>query len=224
MTMKPEFMRLRRALAGTVAAFLLAAGIVVLSPALSASAHTPSSSASCTGGLTVDLKTYPKGTTIKVTVDNVLVHDVTLHKDWQNWYANVPWDKTVNHVYQIDVDSPDGKKYDYKKDGKVTGCVPADNPKLSVNAGGCVAYGTTTGTVSYTLSGVNGTYTIELRKNGATVQTANSGAGTGQFTSVAPGAYTVKAKSSHKKVETQQFTVAECAPNKPVIQLVADPC
>ena len=39
MTMKPEFMRLRRALAGIIAALLMAAGIVALSPALSASAH-----------------------------------------------------------------------------------------------------------------------------------------------------------------------------------------
>lgn len=47
--MKPEFMRLRRALAGTVATLLLAAGLVVLSPAISASAHhnTIDVSASC---------------------------------------------------------------------------------------------------------------------------------------------------------------------------------
>lgn len=224
--MKPEFMRLRRALAGTVAALLLAVGIVALSPTLSASAHVPSITASCTGGLTVDLKSYPEGTNINVTVNGAVLHDVTLGSGWSNWYKNIAWDKNTDNSYSVVVKSPDDpgntKGWSVTKSGTVEGCPPLDKPGLSVDAQSCTNPSTQGGTVSFTLQGVAKQYTVTL--NGTTKTVASSG-GAGSFPNVPAGTYTVTATtSSGESATSPSVTLTGCSPAKPVLALTVAPC
>ncbi|MHA6669179.1 hypothetical protein ACX3O0_09960 [Homoserinimonas sp. A447] len=193
--MKPEFMRLRRALAGTVAALLLAAGLVVLSPALSASAHVPSVNADCTNGLSVTLTSYPSNTEVTVVINGTTVTDISFGGDWSESYT---WDKNVDNTYRVVVKSPDDpyntKGWSIDKSQTVKGC-PDDKPAIGITASTCSTASSPSGTVTFSLSGVSKSYTVSLLAGSTVKATAQSSGGTGSFAGVSPGTYTVTASS-----------------------------
>lgn len=235
MTMKPEFMRLRRALAGTVAALLLAAGLVVLSPAVSASAHhnTISVTAACVNHQwTITWKItnseYDKSETITHSSDESVIAVGTVI-DRAGTYTKTetvsgPVDKTLTVTAKWSNGYTQTNAKTVRKSDFVGTCAPAETPKVIAAATGCVAYGTNDGTVSFTLSGVSKSYTVELRQGATVIQSTTSSGGSGAFAGVAPGKYTVKAWTAHKSVQTDEFEVLECAPNTPIIALLAAPC
>jgi hypothetical protein len=220
--MKPEFMRLRRALAGTVAALLLAAGLVVLSPAISASAHTPTVKADCTNGLSVVLKSYPSDTKVTVAINGTTVTDTSFGGQWSNTYT---WDKNVDNTYRVVVKSTDDpyetKGWSFTKEATVKGC-PSDTPQISVTASTCSSPSAPTGTIDFTLSGVTKTYTVALL-GGPTALTVNSSGGAGSFTGVSPGTYTLKATSGSSSATSGYVTIDLCQ-TAPTVDLVAQPC
>jgi hypothetical protein len=220
--MKPEFMRLRRALAGTVAALLLAAGLVVLSPAISASAHTPTVKADCTNGLSVVLKSYPSNTKVTVAINGTTVTDTSFQGHWSNTYT---WDKNVDNTYRVVVKSTDDpyetKGWSFTKEATVKGC-PDDKPVISITGSTCATPSTAPGTINFALSGVTKAYTVTLL-GGPAPKTVQSSGGAGSFTGVSPGTYTVKASLGNSITTSGPVTVSACD-TPPIVDLVAQPC
>src|SRR5690606_5263291 len=226
MTMKPEFMRLRRAFAGAVAALLLAVGIVALSPALSASAHNYTVTAACETGLNVNLTSYPSGTQVTVTIDGSTETDTTCSGNWAKTYT---WNKHVDHAYTVTVLSPDdldgSRKWSFTKSGNVAGCPPADQPNISASATSCSPSSAATGTVTFILSGVTKPYTVTLLSGATTKATTTSSGGNGSFSNVSPGTYTVSASvSGGPSASSGPVTVTTCTPTMPDIELVVESC
>lgn len=140
--MKPEFMRLRRALAAVFAALLIAAGLVVLSPAASASAHDYDVRADCATGLSVNLTAYPSGTTVEVVIDKVTRTNATFGGSWVDSYA---WDSSVGHEYTVAVDSPDdpsgSQNWSFSETKAVSACT-SEAPKASLAVQPCTGEST----------------------------------------------------------------------------------
>lgn len=229
--MKPEFMRLRRALAGTVAALLMAVGIVVLSPALSASAHNKTVTATCEGGLSISLTQYPANSTVTVVIDGQN-RTYGTHTFSQSWNGNYSWTSTDDHSYSVAVVSPDdpinpstqqgANGWTFTTTGQVDACPSPDSPRITVDGESCVNPSTKGGTISFTLSGVSRTYTVTL--NGTSKSTTSAG-GSGTFLNVPPGTYTVTATTSNGPSATSgPVTLSDCAPAAPLIALSSEPC
>jgi hypothetical protein len=223
--MKPEFMRLRRALASTLAALLLAVGIVVLSPALSASAHDKTVTANCDNGLSISLTNYPQGTTVTVVVDgaNRTSGSQTFSGNWSEKYD---WESTVAHTFSVAVVSPDdpqrSRGWTFTKTGSVDACPSPDSPTVTIAGESCVNPSTKGGTITFNLGGVSRTYTVTL--NGTSKTTTSTG-GTGTFLNVPPGTYTVTATASNGPSATSgPVTLTDCAPAAPLIALSSEPC
>jgi len=224
--MKPEFMRLRRAIASTLAALLIAAGIVVLSPALSASAHDYKVKADCENGLSVVLTSYPSKTAVTVVIDGTTTVDTTFGG---NWSKSFTWDSTKDHSYTVTVLSPDDpnftRNWSFTKSGTVKACKVPDSAKISITADTCTVPGGKTGTVSFSLSGVTKTYKVELLSGSSSVLETKSSGGSGVFSTVAAGTYTVRASAPGEKSATSDpVTVATCAPVAPEVALDVAPC
>src|SRR5690606_24584829 len=106
--------------ASTLAALLIAAGIVVLSPALSASAHDYKVKADCENGLSVVLTSYPSKTAVTVVIDGTTTVDTTFGGHWSKSFT---WDSTKDHSYTVTVLSPDDpnftRNWSFTKSGTV---------------------------------------------------------------------------------------------------------
>lgn len=125
---------MKKLLAGGALAVLALGGMIAT--AAPASAHTPNVTADCTG-LNVDLKTYPRGTTIDITIDGASAESVTLtDSGWSNHIKHYAFDdQTVAHEWSVIVDSPDSETlhpegYDFQASGNIEAC--AEPPAAEV--------------------------------------------------------------------------------------------
>lgn len=80
----------------------------VLGAATAASAHNPLVALDC-DSLTVSLNSYPAGSTVTLTVDDV--DQGTFDFDG-SFEKTIALDSTVKHSYKVFIDSADGDKYD----------------------------------------------------------------------------------------------------------------
>lgn len=233
--MKPEFMRLRRALAGAAAALLIAAGIVVLSPALSASAHhnTISVNASCTNFVwsinwTIVNSEYDKSETITSSSDSsIIAKGDTLAKGAKFTKSEVvsgPVTKTLSITakWSNGVTSSDSRTI-YPDDFKGT-CERQDSPKVSIDGSTCTSPSAATGNVSFTLTGATSSYTVALMAGSTQKDSVPSTGGSGTFSNVPAGTYTVKAFTSKVAATSGEITVSTCTQVTPEIELVIQPC
>jgi hypothetical protein len=233
--MKPEFMRLRRALAGTVAALLLAAGIVVMSPALSASAHhnTITTSASCVNSQwtitwTITNSESDKSEQITSSSDQSIIANGTEIAKGGSYTRTEIVSGPVKKTLQVSATWSNGVKNTASKTiypGDFTGtCQAPDVPSISVTST-CTTPGAATGTVSFTLTGVTKSYTVKLISGDTTKATITSTGGTGSFNNVSAGTYTVKAYVSGGPSATSgPVRVETCAPTAPDVDLAIETC
>src|SRR5690554_2110793 len=234
MNMKPEFMRLRRALAGTLAALLMAVGIVVLSPALSSSAHhnTISVDVSCVDHqckITWKITNSEKDKSEKITFssdESVIAKNTVIDKRatyTASEFVSEPVHKTltVTGKWSNGVTQTNSKTLD--KSAFQGNCDKPDNPSISISGESCTNPSTQGGTISFNLSGATKQYTVTL--NGTVTRTATSTGGAGSFQNIPAGTYTVTAKaSSGESATSSSVTLNECAPATPILALTVAPC
>ena len=231
--MKPEFMRLRRALAGTVAALLIAAGLVVLSPALSASAHhnTINVSASCVNyQWTITWKItnseYDKSEEITSSSDPSIIATGDTIQAGSTYTKTETVTGPVTKTLAISAEWSNGvtnsnSRTIYPGDFAGT-CERPDIPTISIAGESCDTPSTRGGTISFNLSGVTKTYTVTL--DGTTKTTTSTG-GSSIFLNVPPGTYTVTATTPYgPSVTSDSVTLTACLPAAPVLALTVAPC
>ena len=237
--MKPEFMRLRRAFAGTVAALLMATGIVVSSPAMSASAtyNTITVTASCTNYVwsinwTIANSERDKAETITSSSDQAIIAVGATIAEGDRYTKSEtvsgPMTKklTISAKWSNGVTRSNSKTiYPGDFQGTCAPPPPADSPSISVAGSSCATTSASDGTVAFTLTGVTKAYTVKLMSGGTTVATTTNSGGNGGFTKVAAGTYTITAAASDGPTATSApFTMGTCAPKTPDIDLVAQTC
>lgn len=119
------------ALAGVTA--VVATGAVMFG-AMPASAHTPTVTADCSTGLTVNLVDYstngghPQDNEVTVTIDGTQVDDQQFGASFNQTYPL--GDQYAAHTYEVKVNAWDGKQYDLDKSGSLDACKtdPAQPP------------------------------------------------------------------------------------------------
>lgn len=235
MTMKPEFMRLRRAFAGVVAALLMAAGLVVLSPALSASAHhnTITVSASCTNYVwsinwTIVNSESDKTETITSSTDQAVIANGTVLAQAATYTKSEVVSGPMTKTLTVDARWNNGvtntnSKTIYPSDFTGT-CEAPDTPSISVTGTTCSTQSANNGTVTFALSGATKSYTVALMAGTTQKATTTSSGGTGSFSNVPPGTYALTATAGGVSVTSSAFTVSACAQQTPDIDLAIQPC
>ena len=242
MTMKPEFMRLRRALAGAVAALLLAAGLVVFSPALSASAHhnTITASASCVNyqwTITWSITNSEQDKTETVTSSS----DPTIISQGTQIAMGATYTKTeivsgpVDKTLTISAQWSNGYKQTNAKTIRTTDfagtCTPPSSPVIALLVAPCVAggaLGAVTAKMSDLTSGT--TYRLSLHSSGGAVletieHTANSASFEVSFAQRGPGTYyaTVAIGTGAVLASSANATISEC-PSDVTVSVQLEPC
>jgi hypothetical protein len=199
-------------LLAAVGALALTVGLVTLVSA-PADAHTPTISASCQAGVSVNLTNYNAGqaNTVKVVVDGVTKTDQNFGSSFVQTY---PFSGgQVSHTYQVVVHAWDDQKYSVDT-GVVTvgGCETAIMPaKPSKTDAVCVSAGTVDG----------GGYTIPAAQTGVQYQrfdaVSNSWISVGAGTYAASAGSVIKiraiATAGYKLTGTTSWTFEICAPD-----------
>ncbi len=131
--------RLKKGATVTAVSSLIAAGMIVGGAgALTASAHVPTASLTCSTAK-VDLSTYDAPATATVVLDDTTVQSGTFGGEY---HLNQALDPTVNHKLVVTVDSTqgtDGTQYDYNQTFTVNDCVPPFNYDWQYAAPTCAA-------------------------------------------------------------------------------------
>ena len=242
MIMKPEFLRLRRALAGVVAALLLAAGLVVFSPALSASAHhnTISASASCmnyqwTITWTITNSERDKTETVISSSDPSIIAqgtEIAMGGTYtKTEIVSGPVDKTLT----VSAQWSNGYKQTNAKTIRTTDfagtCTPQSNPVIALLVAPCVAGGAL-GAVTARMSDLtSGTiYRLSLRSSGGAVletieHTATSATFETSFAPRGPGTYyaTVAIGTGPVLASSANATITDC-PSEVTVSVQLEPC
>ncbi|QEE60680.1 hypothetical protein FVA74_03135 [Salinibacterium sp. dk2585] len=236
--MKPEFMRLRRALALALATLLSAAGLALLSPASAALAHhnTVSVSAACvdnTWTITWKITNSERYKSETITQSNqpAIVPVGTTIGAAETFVATETVDGPIYKTLTVVGHWPSGKVTDKPRSATITPndfrgtCEqppvyppvdpqPPVTPEIALSAQPCVYAGTSTTDVTASVTGLpNGaTYTVRLFSGPTVVDSATGTAGTGTvtatFSGLAPGDYRAEVEATGSTSATSSTITA----------------
>lgn len=115
---------MKKIFAGGALTAVALGGMIAMAP--TASAHHAEASATCEGGVVVDLWSYYDGADLEVKIDDEVVESKHVGQIFKETYSF--GDLTTGHTWSVTVDAQ-GDKYDLNESGSVEACEqPAPEP------------------------------------------------------------------------------------------------